>query len=393
VTAENNSNGVAPTLNLRSALAIASTPVHAEWLHPPYVERGAMILMVGAEGTYKSFLALHWAMTIATAGELVIYLSAEGRGLWKRLRAWATHHYPRQHWRDTLNGLPLLALERPLNLSELDTVVMLTGAIDAVTDTRGRPALIVVDTITRNSNGALERSNEDALMYLNGLDQCIRARYGSSVILIHHIGHAARDRARGPFALIGNTDANFLLERPDLTRPVVTVRSGRMKDCQPPPPFELEAHVVTLDEVDEDGKPVTSLALKGTGRAPVTLKRPSGKNQKTLLHELERLAGQPGEISVWTEGQLREVARKLGMGRQSATDAVHGLRELRYFVPTIGGSRLAHIPEKGQKRQNVSESQDSDEGSSVRESRESFRTLLSDVPPDDIPGPTAEGER
>ena len=47
-------------------------------------------------------------------------------------------------------------------------------------------------------------------MYLNGLDQCIRARYGCSLILIHHIGHAVRDRARGPFGLIGNTDANFV---------------------------------------------------------------------------------------------------------------------------------------------------------------------------------------
>ncbi len=377
-----NGNGAPPPIDLRSALAVASTPTRAEWLHRPYVERGAMILMVGAEGTYKSFLALHWTMTIATAGELVIYLSAEGRGMWKRLRAWCMHHYPRQHWRDTLNGLPVLALERPLNLSELDTLLLLTEAIDAITDTRGRPALIVVDTITRNSNGALERSNEDALMYLNGLDHLVRARYGCSVILIHHIGHAVRDRARGPFALIGNTDANFLLERPDLTRPVVTVRSGRMKDCEPPPPFELEAQVVTLDEVDEDGKPVTSLVLKGTGHTPVRLTKPSGKNQRQLLAELERLAGQPDEVGIWTEGQLREVGRRLGMGRQSASDAVHGLRALGYFVATIGGSRLAHIPEKGQKCQKPSESQDSDEGLDVRESRESFRTLLSDVPPD-----------
>ncbi len=66
----------------------------------------------------------------------------------------------------------------------------------------------------------------------------------------------------------------------------------------------------------------------------------SGKNQRKLLAELERLAVQPGCLGIWTEEELRKIGRDLDMGKQSARDAVqHGLRSLGYLVPTIGGIR------------------------------------------------------
>jgi len=361
--------GPAP-VTLRSALEVASDPARAEYLLRPYVERGAMILLVGAEGTFKSFLALHWALTTACLGELVIYLSAEGRGMWKRLRAWCLYHYSRQSWETTLNRLPFLALERPLNLSDFESILALTDAIDLVTGSRGRPALIVIDTMTRNSNGLIERSNEDALAYLNRLDQLVRARYGCAVILIHHIGHAARDRARGPFSLISNTDANFLLERPDLTRPIVTVRSGRMRDAEPPPPFELEAHVVPIGEIDEDDKPVTSLILKDTGQVPSLRNKVTGKSQKALLAELERRTSRPDCIGIWTEVELREIGRNLGMHKSSARDAVIGLRQLGYLTATVGGSRLTHQMPHGTNGTNRDETLNSSRGiGDVRDER------------------------
>jgi hypothetical protein len=347
----------APTVVLRAALEIAAKPARATWVLKPYVERASLILMVGAEGTFKSFLALDWALTIASNGGLVVYLSAEGRGMWKRLRAWAKYHHPNQHWDQTLKYLPFVALERPINLSSAETIAALISAIDALAIARGAPpALVVSDTMTRNSDGSVERSTEDAQIYLNGLDQHIRARYGCAVMLLHHIGHAVRNRARGPFALIGSTDANFLLERPDIAKPYVSVRAGRMKDCEPPPPFEIEAHVVTIDETDEDGNPETSLILKATGNAPATRPMLTGKNQKALLAELERLAATADCAGVWTEGALREIGRAIGMHKNSARDAVLGLRTLGYLTSSVGGSRLAHLPESGPKDRKRTES-------------------------------------
>lgn len=382
-----------PRVKLSSALAVASHAVRAEWLLKPYVERNATILLVGAEGTFKSFLALHWALTIATEQrELVVYLSAEGRGLWKRLRAWCLHHYPMQRWADTLNDLPFLVREAPVNLSPTGDLAALTGSLDDVTETRGRPALVVVDTMSRNSDGSVERSNEDAQMYLNGLDLQLRARFGCSVILVHHVGHE-NARARGPSTFIRGTDANFTLERPDPNRMAVTVRAGRMKDCEPPPPFALEAHQVVLDEADEDGAALTSLILKGTDQPPAHAQgRPTGKRQKELLAELERLAAQPGNVGIWTFGELRDVARGLGMSKSTAHDSVAALNDLGYFTETVGGRRLSHIPEKeGPKVRNGSESTNSSRivGYEKTESpkglgfRTDFRTD-GDMPPEEV---------
>ena len=322
---------------LRSALEIAIQSHRANWLLKPLVPRSALVLMYGAEGTYKSFLALDWALQIAKAGEAVVFLHAEGRGLWKRLRAWSMRHYPTAPWSETLNGVPFLAVERPLNLSADSVLEELRLAI---TETGRKPALVVVDTISRNSDGTVERSNEDANIYLNRLDQGIRAVYGASVILVHHIGHAARDRARGPFTLTGSTDANVRLERPDLKRRTVTVIAGRMKDVEPPQPYELEAEIITLDEVDEDSNPETSLALRATGAAPTALRpMPKGGNQKLLLGALREHARASGSEIV-TTADLQEIGKAQGLSRKRLPEARQALLRDGWIVETIGGIRL-----------------------------------------------------
>lgn len=322
---------------LNSALSIAMRPTRATWLLKPFLERGAMVLMVGAEGSYKSFLALDWALRIAVNGEAVLFLHAEGRGLWKRLRAWCLCHCQQKPWSETLNGIPFLAVERPLNLTAADVMEQLRQAISSLGK---KPVLVVVDTMTRNSDGTIERSNEDATAYLNRLDQSIRAPYGATVLLIHHVGHSNKDRARGPFSLIASTDANFLLERTDPQRRTVTVRSGRMKDCEPPPPFEFEAQVVELDELAEDGKPETSLALRATGREPATSRRaPVGRNQQQLLGALREHARSSGSLIVSTL-DLQSIAKAQGLGRKRLPEVRASLQRDGWITECTGGIKL-----------------------------------------------------
>jgi hypothetical protein len=72
-----------------------------------------------------------------------------------------------------------------------------------------------------------------------------------------------------------------------------------------------------------------------------TRSKPSGKNQLRLLQELERLA--EVKHSVWTENQLRDIAKALGMARNRAQEALLGLRTTGYLVATVGGSHLPHV--------------------------------------------------
>jgi len=327
------------SIKLRTALEIAKTPVTQSWLLRPYVERRAQILMYGDAGTYKSFLALHWAMEIARTGCPVLLMSAEGRGLWKRLRAWCIHHVPDVSWEETLEDLPLIAAEYPLNLSDTETLLVVQEAIDKAGIT---PALVTVDTLARYSDGRAEATNEDATLYLNQLSMAFTTKYDASILVVHHTGHTEKKRARGAYSLTGNTDANFLLERPDMTKKLVTVTSGRMKDCEPPAPFEIESHVIEVGEKDEFGNEITSLALTYTGNAPTMPdKRPVGKAQKALLAELERLQPLPGCIGVWNDGELREICRGLGFHRNTSRDAVLGLKQMGFLLPTVGGAKLS----------------------------------------------------
>jgi hypothetical protein len=53
-------------LGLRSAFDIVNTPVKASWLLRPYLEEYAIAVLTGDYGTFKSFLALDWALHLAT---------------------------------------------------------------------------------------------------------------------------------------------------------------------------------------------------------------------------------------------------------------------------------------------------------------------------------------
>jgi hypothetical protein len=326
-----------PRILLRSALEIAGNPCRTPWLLRPYIPRAAMVLLYGEEGSLKSFLALDWALQVAQLGSTVIYLHAEGSGLWKRLRAWAVRHYPGKAWAETLNVLPFLAVERPLNLSADAVLLELQVAISEL----GRaPALIVVDTLSRNSDGTPEGSTADATKYLNRLDQGIRAPFGASVILVHHVGHAARDRARGPIVFTANTEANFRIERPDPKRLAINVISGRMKDGPPPDPFELEAEVITLDEVDEQGTPETSLALRATGAVPAVGRRePKGRNQQLFLGALREHVRAAG-CDVISTVDLLAIAKAQKLSRQRLPEVRAALQRDGWLAESVGGVRL-----------------------------------------------------
>jgi hypothetical protein len=330
-----------PTIRLRPALEIAATPLQATWLLKPYIERAALILAFGAEGTLKSFVALHWALCVAALGHTVVYLHAEGRGLWKRLRAWCLWHRPQEPWTEVLGTMPFHAAERPLNLSSASVIESLTREIDKV----GTPAFVVVDTMTRNSDGKLEKSNEDATAYLNQLDTMIRARYGSSVLFVHHVGHTNRERARGPFSLTASTDANFRFDRPDPSQLVITVTSGRMKDCEPPPPFGLRGEVVQIPGVaEEDGNPVTSLAVQPTIHVPAAVRKaPSGKNQQLLLGAIREHVRSTGSKLV-TSIDLAAIANAQQLRSKRLPECRKALVRDGWICESVGGITFLEDP-------------------------------------------------
>jgi hypothetical protein len=333
-------------IHLRSAYEVVSRPVVAQWLLKPYLEENVIAVLTGDYGTYKSFLALDWSLHIAsgtrwhndprpkTQPRPVVFISSEGRGLSVRIRAWLNHHVPTEGQAAKLRSLKFHAIEASVDLSSEMAVVELCAQIDALSEI---PALIVVDTLARNSTGA-EESNSEMQLFLNRINGALRERYGCTVLLIHHVGHAAKDRPRGPSSLVANTDAAFMVERLDEWN--VRLRTMRLKDADVPPHVDLEARQIELDTFDYDGAAETSLVLVSGSSSFAAESEPRGVNQRAVLRVLQSERDRTGSAE-WTGHELRALAASAVNGQHSrAREAREGLRKAGWLAWSNGKYRL-----------------------------------------------------
>jgi hypothetical protein len=361
----------APRIQLRHVADIVSEYREPTWLVPDILERNVMAVLAGKRGTFKSFVGLHWLLGAAVNGAQVLILSAEGAGLDRRVDAWMRTHAPGHDLRD----LSVTALEAAINLNDATT---LKGLRALIRDYGLKPDAVMIDTYSKYAPGLDENDNAAVASHLSAINDGLRTEFGSTVLLVAHAGHGDARRPRGASALMANPDAEFIVERPDIQAMVATVTRERFKDSAALPPLAYRAELVDLGRQDRRGNHIRSLVMVEAEATVAVRPAISGKNQKRLLAELERLSGEPGCIGIWTEGELRKIGRDLGMGKQSASDAVHGLRALGYLVQTVGGCRLEHVP--GQKVRNGAESQNSDRDVRAEREEGSVRPLLSARP-------------
>lgn len=264
-----------------------------DWLLRGMLERDTFALVFGEPGCGKSFLAIDWAARIATgtpwrghrvqAGP-VIYVAGEGQqGFGRRIRAWQEHHGV------NIKGIPLF-IAPAVAIPDPGEIVALVEAIDAAT---GRPTLVVLDTLARCFGGGDENSTQDMSRFVSACD-AIRRRYGCTILVVHHTGHAEKMRARGAIALKAALDAEYRLDR---TESGLTLTVTKMKDAETPSPLAMELVTVELpDMVDDYGNPITSAAVEvldaDTGAIVSKAKVMSGKWQKVGFEVAQRLASE-----------------------------------------------------------------------------------------------------
>lgn len=324
-----------PAQRLKRLSDIIASPTRPQWLIRDVIEQGVIAVLLGPRGTYKSFIAIHWAMSIAIEGMPVVIVSAEGRGIDRRFRAWLAKNAPNVK----PHNLPVYALEQRVDFTSLEAVAAICADIDAM---ELPPVLIVIDTLSKNSGGMDENSNSEAKAFVGNLDVHLKRRYGATVLLVHHTGHVEKGRARGASALEADTDAAYVIARTPGERQV-TVSRERFKDSGDLPPLAYRADVVDLGEIDDDDRPVTSLALVPIDSSTVAAEsrggQPRGLRQRELLSTLKDLQSKSESVLMWGSSELRRVARELGMRKQTAQDSCAALAQF-YLVPCVGGWRL-----------------------------------------------------
>jgi AAA domain len=316
---------------LRHISEIVAERREAEWLLHKMLEAFVLAVLAGPRGTFKSFIALHWAMLCALAGHVVVILSAEGAGLDRRADAWM-----REHGKGVeLTELPVLALERPLNLNLTAELAELTAAFEALPKP---PALVVVDTLSKFSAGLDENSNFEVAMFLGRLAEAIRDRFKCTVLLVAHSGHTDGKRPRGASVLMANPDAEYIVDRPNPTAMTVTVSRERFKDAPALPPVAYEARLVLLGRADKYGEPVSSLALHGTDTVPDAARSKGvGKNQAAAMTALREWARANGGLDHIPSDQLTALFKVQGIGRQRRPEILNWLANAGVLTQSVAG--------------------------------------------------------
>jgi hypothetical protein len=319
-------------LKIRSGFDILKDPIPVRWLLRPYLEEAILALIYGNLGTLKSFIALHWGLQLAQRNIPVIYLTAEGKGLERRIRGWCQRHVPERSPEDILLELPFYAIERAIDLPQSTVLDQLEAGI---AEHAVPPKLIVVDTLARYAGALDENKAQDVAILIAAADR-LRLEYGATILLVHHTGHAAKDRARGSYALMAATDAHFLVERPDPQDLLVTITTGRLKDSESPAPFSLRAEIVNLGYVDEDRKPVTTLILNPTAEPVLAArKEPTGKNVQAAIDALRTLGPR-----IITMKEVQEATKGVIPHRGRRSEAITWLQKNHWLTPTVGGLKL-----------------------------------------------------
>lgn len=216
-------------LRLYSTVELLALPAPT-WLIDPIIPSGGLVGLYGPPGSFKSFVAIDMALSVAaglpwhghaTQAGPVLYVSAEGSaGIGKRVHAWLTSKQANPDINITW------LIERLALFSTSEDITVLNKRFD--TEVGDRPLLIVIDTLARCFEGD-ENAQEDMGQFIAGVDR-LRMDCDAAVLIVHHTRLGA-DRERGSTAFRGAADTMMSLTR-DLKEETVILSCNKQKDAE-----------------------------------------------------------------------------------------------------------------------------------------------------------------
>ncbi len=204
-------------------------------------------MLVGPPGSFKSFLAIDWALSIATGipwneravkPSKVVYALGEGKAsLLKRIQAWT--HY-KQLDRDQMAKLNA-NFRITFNVPQLAVPRDARDFMESLDIDEFAPECLVVDTLARSYVGKNENDPMDAGIWVESVDK-LRQR-GMTVLVLHHTKKNQEFGLsyRGTTAFLGAMDTSFVLERnPESCRGFAKLSCNKQKDHMEPPDIWLQ---------------------------------------------------------------------------------------------------------------------------------------------------------
>lgn len=218
-------------------------------------------MLHGQSGHGKTFYVMDMAYHIATGmdwhgkkteGGHVIYLAGEGHHSLKFRLIGLKQKYGKSLSR-------LHVSQSGCNLNTPEGLELARTAIKTTIETTGEsPKIIFVDTLHRFLEGD-ENSSKDAKSMIDACD-ILKHEFGCTVILVHHTGLNADDRARGSSSWKGAMDFEYNIKK---TGNALTMYCKKMKDSEEHKPIVFKLNCVDLIGINhKTGKPVTTLLLE-----------------------------------------------------------------------------------------------------------------------------------
>ena len=251
-------------IKIRTLGELRATPPPS-YMVADYLIENSFAVLVGAPASYKSFVAIDWALSIAhgvdwndrpTRQGAVLYLAMEGQaGLATRAEAW---HRERQ-LDDT--DVPFYCVTQPLGMAMPDApdVNLLKQSIDEILG-GVKPTLIICDTLARSfssSGGAEENSATDMGLFVRSAD-LLREWYDCTFLVVHHV--SKQGGMRGSSALLGAVDTAIECRR-DADSQKMRLMVSKQKDVAEAEDLWLEAKEVRFVQ-DAFAQEQTSLVLE-----------------------------------------------------------------------------------------------------------------------------------
>lgn len=287
------SGGIERKIKLKTIAELKATPP-PQFMIGDYLIENSFAVLYGAPASYKSFLALDWALSVAhgvdwngrpTAQGAVVYLAMEGQsGITVRTEAWSRQRKLQN------DNVEFYAVTTPIGMA-MENAADILALKEAIDETLGdtKPKLICIDTLARSfaGSGAEENSATDMGYFIRSCD-LLREWYDCTVLTVHHSGKSGVDGQglRGSSALLGAVDTSIAVKRRNDTQ-AIELLVQKQKDVSEAEPMWLEAKEVSFTQ-DAFAQEQSSLVLEIMEGEPEKSKLPS-KDQKHALLVLSHL--------------------------------------------------------------------------------------------------------
>lgn len=230
---------------------------HEEWLIESILPKNGLVEIIGASGSYKTFIVLDMLFCIAsglkyhnystTKGTVVYVCGESSTNIKKRIRALEMKYQ--------IYDYDFYVLPVPSNLYDTQDVMRLSQEISNLSI---NISMLVFDTLHRNSSGSDENSAKDFGMIVLNIDKFLKPQ-ASIVAWIHHTGlnSDANSRGRGTSSRFAALDTQILVTKKQRLQTILT--NTKQRDCEEFPQITFNLESFNIDFLDESGNQISTL--------------------------------------------------------------------------------------------------------------------------------------